>query len=181
MANFAEGNDITGTDLLEWSRHQSSATSCIKKKGKRSTYSGMISLITPGIYLGNKAASSDLDLLKRLSIVAIINIGGGKCYFPIEFEYFRIAIKDSDEVPYLPYFEEACNFAQFWKKRGSILFHCRGGMHRSPCFLAAHLIRNESLSMTQALTVISLGRPIANPTPHMVSELKEFEKLINKS
>ena len=181
MATFSEEHDVIGCDLLEWSRHNAAMNYSQKKKGKRSSYSGMISLIVPGIYLGNKAAASDYSLLKRLSIVAILNIGGGKCYFPDEFEYFRIAVSDSEQVSFLPYFDNACHFAQTWKKYGTIFFHCRGGMHRSPCILAAYLIREEGLTITQALEVVSLGRPIAKPSPHMVSDLVEFESKIHSS
>lgn len=180
MAECTDDDDTTTTpDLLEWSRQQYALRSSVKQKGKRSIHSGMISLITPGMYLGNKAAASDFELLKKLSIVAILNIGGGKCCFPSEFEYYRIAIQDSEEVKFSPFFEDACNFSKLWKKRGVILFHCRGGMHRSPCFLAAHLMKNEGLSLKQALQVVSFGRPIANPTPHMIAELEEFERSIH--
>ena len=181
MATFSEKYVLSGPELLEWSRQNSAMKCTHKKKGKRDSYSGMISLIIPGVYLGNKAASSDSSLMKRLSIVAILNIGGGKCYFPDEFEYFRIAVKDSEQVSLFPYFNDACNFAQSWKKYGAIFFHCRGGMHRSPCILAAYLVRNEGLTVTQALEVISLGRPIAQPSPHMVSDLVEFERKIHLS
>ena len=180
MAECTDDDNSIIPDLLEWSQHQYALHSSVKQKGKRIVHSGMISLMIPGVYLGNKAAASDIELLKRLSIVAILNIGGGKCCFPSEFEYHKIAIKDSEEVKFSPFFEDACNFSKLWKKRGAILFHCRGGMHRSPCFLAAHLMKNEGLSLNQALQVISLGRPIANPTPHMIAELAEFESSINR-
>ena len=180
MDECPDNKNSTISDLLEWAQHQHALHSSVKQKGKRSIHSGMISLIIPGVYLGNKAAASDIELLKKLSIVAILNIGGGKCSFPTEFEYHKIAIKDSEDVKFSPFFENVCNFSKFWKKRGAILFHCRGGMHRSPCFLAAHLMKNEGLSLKQSLQVISLGRPIAKPTPHMIAELEEFEKLINR-
>ena len=181
MATFSEELEISESDLLEWSRHNAAANNRKRGKGQRSSYSGMISLIIPGVYLGNKAAASDSTLLKKLSIIAILNIGGGKCYFPDEFEYFRIAVSDSEQVSLLPHFEDACHFAQTWKKHGAIMFHCRGGMHRSPCILAAYLIRNEGLAVTQALEVISNGRPIAKPSPHMVLDLVEFEHKTHSS
>lgn len=184
MASFIDKMHIpklSGLELLQWAHLQAEQKSKFKTgKKKRCKYSGMISTIAPGVYLSNKTAASDFELLKSLSIVAIINIGGGSCHFPANFEYFRISVPDSDEASISPFFERVCEFAHVWSEKGAILFHCRGGMHRSPTILAAYLMKHRELSLLQTMEVISLGRPIARPSPHMVLELEEFEQNLNK-
>ena len=130
--------------------------------------------IIPGIFLGNKHASSKLELLKSLDIKFIVNVGGGKNLYEGEFRYHKITLDDSCDVSILPYFEGANNFINESLKDGNVLVHCRGGFSRSPTVVIAYLIKFHKKSYDDAFVMVKEKRGCIQPNKKFQEELKLF-------
>jgi hypothetical protein len=67
--------------------------------------------ISPGLFLGNKSAAADRELLLQLGVTHIVNIGGGKERFTDTFTYLKFGrILDQADAELLPLFLPACHF-----------------------------------------------------------------------
>ena len=131
--------------------------------------------IVSGLFLGNKHASSELDLLKSLNIKYIVNVGGGKNLYETELCYHKITLDDSCDVSILPYFEDACDFIDQSLKRGNVLVHCRGGFSRSPTVVVAYLIKFYRMTFEDALKIVKVQRGCVQPNQKFQEDLKTFE------
>ncbi len=56
-----------------------------------------------------------------------------------------------------------------------VLVHCRMGISRSATMIIAHLMKKRGLSMKQAISHVERVRPIINPNPGFMTQLKIFE------
>lgn len=70
-----------------------------------------LALVQPGLFVGNRDAACDGDLLHHLGITHIVNVGGGRNHFPSEFEYLKFGrIKDASESNILQLMAPSCIF-----------------------------------------------------------------------
>ncbi|KAK8094176.1 protein-tyrosine phosphatase-like protein [Apiospora hydei] len=56
-----------------------------------------------------------------------------------------------------------------------VLFHCMGGISRSPAVVAYYLMREEGMSLRDALGAIMKARPAMRPNDGFLRQLKELE------
>ena len=140
--------------------------------------SGQISILLPNLFLGNRTAASNFELLSSRGVTAVANIGGGKAKHASSFDsYLRISVADKEGIPLFPHFAPVADFIHnAIRKGGAVFVHCRSGIHRSPAMIMAYLIRHRGLSLAQAQEVVSLGRPIVHCTSHHLDELRKFEE-----
>ncbi|KAK8038869.1 hypothetical protein PG993_007280 [Apiospora rasikravindrae] len=62
------------------------------------------------------------------------------------------------------------------KEHGAkVLVHCMGGVSRSPAVVAYYLMREESMSLREALGAIMKVRPAMRPNDGFLRQLKELE------
>ena len=67
--------------------------------------------VTPQLFVGNRDAAKDCELLKRDSVTHIVNVGGGANHFESEFCYCKFPrIEDTDTAKLLPLLVPACVF-----------------------------------------------------------------------
>eukprot|EP00750_Incisomonas_marina_P019476 INCI3432.1.p1 GENE.INCI3432.1~~INCI3432.1.p1 ORF type:complete len:285 (+),score=32.15 INCI3432.1:335-1189(+) len=86
-----------------------------------------LALVQPGLFVGNKDAARDGDLLRRVGITHIVNVGGGSNHFPSEFEYLKFGrIKDASESNILQLMVPSCIFIDVALGRAGQPSHSRG-------------------------------------------------------
>ena len=198
-ASVAVSSSMPIPDEVAWARAHCSREPCAidstkthkktKKKSKmakeeRNTRkrnqkkSGQISILLPNLFLGNRTAASNFELLSSRGVTAVANIGGGKAKHASSFDgYLRISVADKEGIPLFPHFAPVADFIHnAIRKGGAVFVHCRSGIHRSPAMIMAYLIRHRGLSLAQAQEVVSLGRPIVHCTSHHLHELRKFEE-----
>jgi len=151
--------------LVEWAR-----TSHQKEKG------GLV-LVAPGLFLGNKQAAADVDLLDRKGIVAVCAVGARQVF---RGAGHHVSIEDDGSDSMLPHFEAACNFIHEHHRpeqpmAGAVLVHCKGGISRSPTVVIAYLMKHYNLSLTSAMEVCCLARPAARPRENFLQDLETYE------
>jgi len=67
--------------------------------------------ILPHLYLGNSQHASQLELLQRLGITALMNVSTScKNYFVDSFIYMTIAVEDNDKSDLIEHFQKSNSF-----------------------------------------------------------------------
>eukprot|EP01062_Namystynia_karyoxenos_P046234 TRINITY_DN34560_c0_g1_i1.p1 TRINITY_DN34560_c0_g1~~TRINITY_DN34560_c0_g1_i1.p1 ORF type:complete len:205 (+),score=36.35 TRINITY_DN34560_c0_g1_i1:75-617(+) len=61
-----------------------------------------------------------------------------------------------------------------------VLVHCQAGRSRSATVLAAYLIRAHGLTAEEAVAEVRRARPIAQPNPGFVRQLREYEAALRQ-
>lgn len=125
--------------------------------------------ILPGLWLGNRGASQDLDFLREKQITAIFN-----CTKDIPFRQgvhpsmhqYRIPLDDNlqpDELRNLEHWswEVAYKIAKERASGNRILVHCHAGMQRSAASVAIYLIATYRCTTDEAIAFLKQRRPVA--------------------
>lgn len=149
--------------LLQWARAQ-------HRKG------GMMSEVIPGLFLGNKQAAADRELLRSKGIVAVCAVGA-KQVFNDDLVYHHVSIEDDGSESMLRHFPAACHFISAQRRGGNVLVHCKGGISRSPTMAIAILLQCEELPLPIAMDICALARPAARPSEVFVRDLQEFSEV----
>jgi protein tyrosine phosphatase len=133
--------------------------------------------IIPHLFLGNLEDASDINLLNKYDIKYIINISGFENKFPKKFVYYKININDSPNENIFRYFRETGEFINNAVSTGkNILVHCHAGISRSASIIIAYLISWTNRSFDQSYSLVKSRRPIINPNPGFINQLKKLEK-----
>eukprot|EP00928_Gymnodinium_smaydae_P087555 TRINITY_DN71806_c0_g1_i1.p1 TRINITY_DN71806_c0_g1~~TRINITY_DN71806_c0_g1_i1.p1 ORF type:complete len:241 (+),score=28.75 TRINITY_DN71806_c0_g1_i1:93-815(+) len=151
--------------MLEWAKTQ-----------QHKRIGGMVEVIR-GLYIGNKQAAGDRELLRRKGVVAICAVGA-RTMFNDDLVYHHVSIEDNGNESMMPHFSDACTFIHVQRRRGAILVHCKGGVSRSPTMLIAYLMRHEQLSLADATQIVKLAWPAAKPREIFLQDLQVFESIL---
>jgi hypothetical protein len=61
------------------------------------------------------------------------------------------------------------------RQRGAVLVHCKAGISRSASVVMGYLLyKNPDMSVAEALAMIKVARPVAQPNPGFLSQLELF-------
>jgi protein-tyrosine phosphatase len=143
--------------------------------------------ILPGLWLGNKGASQDVQWLQANQIGAVFN-----CTKDIPFRQgvvphmYRIPVDDNleaDEIRNLGGWAwEICLKLNRERSQGNrILVHCFAGMQRSAAVVAMLLLANYRCSTDEAIAFIKSRRPIAFfGNANFYQAIKHFEGSLQK-
>ncbi|CAE7223578.1 DUSP21 [Symbiodinium natans] len=157
------GASSSNSALVEWARTQ-------WRKGR-----GLMQ-VAPGIYLSNKQAAADAELLARNGITAVCAIGARPHGHP-GLVYHHVRVEDDGDSSMLPFLEASCDFIHTQASRGAVLVHCKGGINRSASLLVAYLMKYESLTPAEAFEVCSLAQPAARCPENFQRDLKAWAQL----
>jgi protein-tyrosine phosphatase len=130
------------------------------------------------IYVGNAQAAGDAELLKSLSISAVVSVGGGnpsKKMGNQKIPYHHFGIKDNVDSDFVPVMETTAIFLkEYVENNKPVLIHCRGGIHRSPLIAASVLVYFHHLSPIEAKDLICQARSSVRFEHHLFCQLELF-------
>ncbi len=120
--------------------------------------------ITSNILLGDKKFAANSKALKEAGVTHVLNCGAGKNANP-DLCYLKLKIADKTNVDITEQMGLAYQFIEsaLIGRGGVVLVHCMGCVSRSPAIVASFLIRHFNLTLEEALALIRIKRPCANP------------------
>lgn len=148
----------------------------------KATNSGDLSQILSYLYLGNKSAAKNKQLLIKHKIKYVLNCtptrtadpeNGCPNYYEKErlFVYRRIPIFDNRGEDMLSYMGQACSFIDEGQHYGNVLVHCHKGISRSASFVIGYLMSKKDFTMQEALTHVQSCRSIVQPNSSFLMQL----------
>jgi len=122
--------------------------------------------ILPGLWLGNKQASQDINWLQANQIKTVFNCTKDLTFASGIPNMYRVPVDDNlerEELRNLEYWswEITYKMAKEREKGNRILVHCFAGMQRSAAAMAMFLISKYRCSTDEAIAFIKKKRPVA--------------------
>ena len=81
-----------------------------------------------------------------------------------------------------PTFKDLDNASEFINsailKNENIYIHCREGISRAPCFLAAYFVKYKNFTARDALIYIKTKRSFIKLLPNQINTLKNYERFL---
>ena len=131
-----------------------------------------ITQIDEQIYLGNALNALDIDKLKSLGIKKIINATKEiPNWYPSEFEYYQIPIRDTRDSFLNQHLSLAYQFINDTPVGDKILIHCYMGSSRSASVVAYYLKQKNNISTVSALNIVQSKRNLININTNFIKEL----------
>lgn len=142
-----------------------------------------MSLITPGLYIGNFRDAQDMNFLQRNGISHILcSAAELQPVFKNKFKYKHVQANDIPTYNISRHFDSAADFIhEALSENGSILVHCAAGISRSVSLALAYYIKHQNKKLHDSLNMIKSRRFIANPNPGFIKQLKEYEGRVTDS
>ncbi|KAE8651269.1 hypothetical protein Csa_002640 [Cucumis sativus] len=116
---------------------------------------------------GSKSSLSPEKLLYSLEYA-----GNG-----LKVERMAVPLRDMENEDLLDYLNVCYDFIERGRKEGSVLVHCFAGVSRSAAIITAYLMRNEQLSLEDALDSLRQSNEFVSPNDGFMEQLKLFEKM----
>ena len=138
--------------------------------------------VIPGLWLGSRAAATQLGLLKSLGIAACINCTEESNLHPQHLAYHQISVSDSANVDILQYVNHAV-VEWISRQHGGVLIYCHQDVSRSVTVTLAVLLHlRPAWSLLNCWHHLKHVRPSARPNPGFLQGLVDYErKLRNES
>ena len=138
--------------------------------------------VTDGLYLGNELTACKKQLLKRGQVTHILIAGVELTpHFPDEFQYLRLAMKDSPSEDLLRHLEQAIAFIdQARAVGGTVFIHCFQGVSRSSALAIGFLMHKERLSFVSAYRLVKERHVETTPNPGFICQLMSYEKKVRQ-
>lgn len=138
--------------------------------------------IAENLYLGDKNAASDLDLIGKLKLTHILTVEliplpqlvSSSCP---HLAILHIQIADVPEADLLSHLETTTRFLRKAVEYGAVLVHCYHGVSRSAAVVAAYLMRTRSWSLQTSLDHIRSARPCIGPNTGFLNQLNLYYKM----
>lgn len=136
-----------------------------------------MSKIKDGLYIGNSRDSQNRIFLVNNKITHILcSAVELRPMFRKEYKYLHVRAQDNIYYNLMKHFHEAADFIQqSLASNGRVLVHCFAGVSRSTSLVLAYLIKYEGMTFKEGLALCRGKRPIVNPNPSFVSQLKKWE------
>jgi dual specificity phosphatase 12 len=118
-----------------------------------------------GLYIGNYEAASNVELLRKYKIRAVLtaSIETGLKYAEEVIHFHEVSsaflldcfeiiqAHDKENYDIIQHFEKAYDFIDRHRKYTSVLVHCFAGISRSASLIIAYLMKKYNLSFEKAL------------------------------
>ena len=122
--------------------------------------------ILPGLWLGNRAASQDIQWLRGNQIKTVFNCTKDIPFAPGIPNMYRVPVDDNlqqDELRNLEHWswEITYKIAKERDQGNRILIHCHAGMQRSAAVMAMVLISQYRCTTDEAVAFLRSKRPVA--------------------
>ncbi len=134
-------------------------------------------IIENKLYLGGETSAYRKEKLKEFNITNILIVGLYLYkFFPDDFIYKQIEIRDEEDEDILRYFIPSIFFIN--QSKGSCLVHCKGGMSRSASIVISYIMFTKKLNYHNAHEFVLDKRVIIYPNDGFIEQLKEFEEML---
>lgn len=131
------------------------------------------------LYIGDYFTSINYNALIQKNITHILVCGEELiCRYPEEFTYRQFKIQDTSSTSIEQYFEEAYEFINEGKKRGSVLVHCAQARSRSASMVISYIMKKDQVNFKKALETLKKSHPQTSPNPGFIKQLKNYETRI---
>lgn len=135
------------------------------------------SQIIDHLYLGSEYNATHKTEMIENKITLVVNVTEEvEDYFPEEFEYFKISLRDVPSSDLKPYFKKTIELMKERLNKGQgVLVHCQRGVSRSATIVIAYLMSTQGMSLKEALKHTKGKRNIVKPNAGFLKQLAEFE------
>jgi protein-tyrosine phosphatase len=131
-----------------------------------------------GIYLGNYDAASDITLLKKHKIGAVLTVAAGT-----GLRYHPDAVSSHDVIPAMDvdyydmtkHFDRCFDFIDKTRRSTSVLVHCWAGVSRSATIVITYLMKKYDFSFDEAHSFVKKKRKQIYPNPGFVRQMRSFD------
>ena len=133
-----------------------------------------IDFLTEDLAVANLGAASDLEVLTRHGIRAVVDASNrdGNPRYP-GILYHDVPIADPDER-LSEFLSGVVAFIDEARQLGPVLLHCVAGISRSPALAICYLHERHGMSLLAALDHIRSRRPVADPHPLFLRVIQEY-------
>ncbi|KAI9826689.1 MAG: hypothetical protein M1819_007323 [Sarea resinae] len=150
-----------------------------------------LSKITSGVFLGNGAALRDVNALRELHIDAVVSLtdapdglwsqGRFREIVP-EDRHLFIECLDSPTEDLLVHMNRICDFIDTVLSSGTptyagVLIQCDYGISRSSTVVIAYLMRKNSSSLKETMSLVRSRRKEVKPSSNFLRQLQVWEKV----
>lgn len=142
--------------------------------------------ILPGLWIGNKASSTDREFLKRNAITAVFNCTKNLIFDSTVPRQYRVPLDDNlqpEEIRNMELWapEIAYKIASEMGRGEAVLVHCHAGMQRSAGSVAMYLIAMKGMTSDEAMALIKRKRSVAfRPRANFEKAIRGFEALFQR-
>ncbi len=144
------------------------------------------------LYLGGQHDAKDKKFLDGSKIKYILNCtpprttdkdAGCPNYYEKEriYNYKRIPIFDNKGENIISEMENAFRFIEEGKHYGSVFVHCRKGVSRSAAFVIGYLMKNNEMTLNEALDFVKGIRDIVQPNESFMKQLMDYENILQQN
>jgi len=153
--------------------HWTALVSCRIEKQKM----GLLDEVFGGfLFVGNRQAASNRDLLRKYNISHIVNLCGGHNKFQDDLVYLNLPSEDDPLFPLSSHFEKASDFIHSaYKQEKHVLIHCQGAISRSPTIAISYLIKYQNMTLADAFLQVKTKHPNTCPNEGFCLQLIQFE------
>jgi predicted protein tyrosine phosphatase len=122
------------------------------------------------LFISNRAAATDVALLKEKNIEAILSITNpgdaiAKDKWPPRVQWYALEFVDRPTQSLPLNKTRDWIHTQLVKNKKNTLVHCTQGVSRSPAIVVDFVMYQRGLLFDDALKLVRKGRPVADPNP----------------
>lgn len=145
--------------------------------------------VKDGLFIGNKDASEDLELIVENKITRVVNCCGWSIANSLEsigLKYLtykwtdvdrQVVLDEKDTVidEVFPFIEDALDRAE------GILVHSINGHSRSCCLVAAYMMRRHRWCLKKTVDFLKSRHPCMNMRPVLLQQLEAYERRLTQT
>ena len=151
-------------------------------------------VVVPGVLLGPQAVLDNGHVVKQMgvehnvgAVVRAIETGrlDEACLAPdrlqrlgvpnAPWEQLHLDVEDSAEQDLLPAVRAAADWIHAARAKHSVYVHCQMGVSRSATIVIGYLMLKENMTLVDAVSLVKSRRPIVNPNPGFIEQLRKLE------
>ena len=141
-----------------------------------------INYIIDNIYLGDKEAAKDEELLKKYNITAVVNCANSFNSKYQDLRFIVLSMHDESSQNLFPKIEIGYKFIKANSKgKNNIFVHCQAGRSRSASMVIFYIMKEKGWDYEKCYKYVKERRSVIGPNSGFKRQLKEYyEKYIRK-